>query len=275
MRTDPDYVGVHRTEPLQPASHAKASCNVRRIVVESFIWLAWAILELVDALLRVVGAVWRLTGACESSPTTEKHVVIVGASFGGLAAQRELCGRRDVKVTLIDFKNYFEYTPGILRCFVQPEYLKELTCPLPASRNALLHGALCGASEEAVLVRDADGAEKKVPFDYLVLAVGSTYGDPIKPLESEPTLAERTSAWSDAAAKLAAAKTVIIVGAGPVGVEVRDDDCRTAALDPATYGRSSVPASLLHTWHSLPTTHTHTHASRARAGDLRSSPVRS
>ena len=50
------------------------------------------------------------------APTEKpKEVVIVGASFGGLAAQRELAGRRDVKVKLIDFKDYFEYTPGVRR----------------------------------------------------------------------------------------------------------------------------------------------------------------
>jgi NADH dehydrogenase FAD-containing subunit len=51
-------------------------------------------------------------------------VVIVGASFAGLACARSL--RMDFKVTLVDQRDYFEYTPGILRLFVKPEYLKEL-----------------------------------------------------------------------------------------------------------------------------------------------------
>ena len=201
---------------------ASGTWGPRTIVIEGVIWLAWVILEGADAVLRVLGAVCGLHTLCFGRPRNKKeqHVVIVGASFGGLTAQRELSGRRDVKVTLIDFKDYFEYTPGILRCFVQPSYLKELTCPLPASRNKLLRGAVCAASEEAVTLRDVRGEEQKVSFDYLVLAVGSTYAEPIKPLESEPTLAERASAWDDAAAKLAGASTVIIVGAGPVGVEL-------------------------------------------------------
>ena len=40
--------------------------------------------------------------------------------------------------------------------------------------SQLLIGAMIGATEEAVVVRDAEGVEQQVPFDYLILAVGST-----------------------------------------------------------------------------------------------------
>ena len=79
---------------------------------------------------------------------------------------------------------------------------------------------MCGATEDAVVLRTEKCAELKVPFDYLVLAVGSTYADPIKPRESEPSLAERKASWADAAGKLQEAHSVIIVGAGAVGVEL-------------------------------------------------------
>ena len=215
--------GAHQTEALMPATSGSPPPGLRTLAVDSAIFLVWAILEIVDVLLLILAAVWRRVDDCVATTRPGRdaqHVVIVGASFGGLAAQRELSGRRDVKVTLIDFKSYFEYTPGVLRCFVQPDFLKQLTCPLPASRNELVHGEMTAATEEAVVMRDAEGTESQIPFDYLILAVGSTYADPIKPLASEPTLAERASSWNDAAAKLRAANTVIIVGAGPVGVEL-------------------------------------------------------
>ena len=79
---------------------------------------------------------------------------------------------------------------------------------------------MTGAAKDAVIVRDDVRGERPVPFDYLVLAVGSTYAEPVKPTQAEPTLAERQSSWNEAAAKLAAARSVIIVGAGPVGVEL-------------------------------------------------------
>ena len=144
-------------------AHGCGPSLVRVILIESVIYLLWAILEIVNAVLKVLELMYRPFDACAGllKPNdSPKHVVIVGASFGGLAAQRELAGRRDVKVTLIDFKSYFEYTPGVppslrassrlflsplseastclaqaLRCFVKPSFLSELTCKLPSSRN--------------------------------------------------------------------------------------------------------------------------------------------
>ena len=220
-----DYMSVKygKTSGMRPAgaAGAKAGCGCRKALIEFFIHLVWVVLEIVNVILVALQAISGAIENCLSSYDKKpKHVVIVGASFGGLAAQRELAGRKDVKVTLIDFKKYFEYTPGVLRCFVQPEFLKELTCPLPSTRNELLTGTMTGCSEEAVTLRTSTGGEQKVSFDYLVLAVGSTYSDPIKPTEAETTLAERTSSWGVAANKLANAQTVIVVGAGPVGVEL-------------------------------------------------------
>lgn len=111
------------------AAHGCGPSLVRVIVIESVIYLLWAILEVVNVILKVLELMYRPFDACAGllAPNdSPKHVVIVGASFGGLAAQRELAGRRDVKVTLIDFKSYFEYTPG-----VRPPHARS---PAPSSR---------------------------------------------------------------------------------------------------------------------------------------------
>ena len=208
--------------PLSPLV-GHSSFGLRTILIETVVFIVWIVLLTVNAILLVLRPLLRQLDACMGAAPTEagpRRVVIVGASFAGLAAQRELSGRRDVTVTLVDFKSYFEYTPGILRCFVKPDFLGELTCALPSSRNELILGAMTRADAEGVVIRDVQGAVRTVPYDYLVLAVGSTYADPIKPLESEPTLRARAASWEQAAAKLAAASTVIIVGAGPVGVEL-------------------------------------------------------
>tara|TARA_B100000768_G_C11201488_1_gene341975 strand:+ start:602 stop:769 length:168 start_codon:yes stop_codon:yes gene_type:complete len=44
---------------------------------------------------------------------------------------------------------------------------------VPAHDSQLLIGAMTGATEKAVVVQDAEGAEQQVKFDYLILAVGS------------------------------------------------------------------------------------------------------
>lgn len=140
-------------------------------------------------------------------------------------------------MTLVDFKDYFEYTPGILRCFCDASYLSELSCKLTATdRNARLVVAEMvdlSANKVHLLQKGASAGEgaaggrspaKKTPlrlkFDYLVLATGSTYNAPIKPLETEATLASRQHSWDRAAVDLKAARSVIIVGAGPVGLEL-------------------------------------------------------
>ena len=200
--------------------------KIRPAIIEFCIFITWLCLEIANVVLHVLFFFGRVFKQCAEalSPTRKdsKHVVIVGASFGGLTAQRELSGLSGVKVTLVDFKKYFEYTPGVLRCFVEPSWLKQLTCPLPSTNNELVTAAMVGTAfpSEAVMVRDSNGTESELPFDYLILATGSTYADPIKPIQSQPTLVERGIALNAAAAKLEAATKVIVIGAGAVGIEL-------------------------------------------------------
>ena len=125
-------------EHPRPRAGPKPKSSMRAYLIEACIFLVWLGFMLANFLLRLLQMLHRVVTSYRlllCNDEKPKVVVIVGASFGGLAAQRELSGRRDVKVRLIDFKNYFEYTPGALRCFVDPSYLKELTCPLPQTRN--------------------------------------------------------------------------------------------------------------------------------------------
>ena len=55
-----------------------------------------------------------------------KRVVVVG---GGFAGSNVVCGlEKDERfsVTLIDTKDYFEFTPGVLRVLVEPEHIASL-----------------------------------------------------------------------------------------------------------------------------------------------------
>lgn len=139
--------------------------------------------------------------------------------MSALLAQRHLS--KHFSVTLIDFKDYFEYTPGILRAFVKPNSLcSSLTCPLPRNNNSLLLGEVTGVTPENVEVKQSDGTVKNVTFDYLLVGSGSSYSGPIKPSPNEPTVADRSRTWDAEAARLRKAQTVLIIGGGPVGVEL-------------------------------------------------------
>merc|ERR1712139_562726 len=54
-----------------------------------------------------------------------RRVLIIGGSFAGLACGRDL--RNHFLVTIVDAKEYFEYTPGVLRAYVKPKHLDALT----------------------------------------------------------------------------------------------------------------------------------------------------
>ena len=57
--------------------------------------------------------------------TGKRSVLVIGGGFAGFVVARHM--RKHFDVTLIDAKEYFEYTPGILRAFVHPEHLSSLT----------------------------------------------------------------------------------------------------------------------------------------------------
>ena len=68
-------------------------------MIETVVFIVWIVLLTVNAILLVLRPLLRQLDACMGAAPTEagpRRVVIVGASFAGLAAQRELSGRRDV-----------------------------------------------------------------------------------------------------------------------------------------------------------------------------------
>lgn len=55
----------------------------------------------------------------------KRRVLIIGGGLAGLAAAREL--RRHFSVTVVDAKEYFEFTSGVFRAFAQPRHWESLT----------------------------------------------------------------------------------------------------------------------------------------------------
>ena len=54
----------------------------------------------------------------------KKKLVIVGGGFAGALIAKKL--ETKFNVILIDTKDYFEFTPGILRTLVQPSHIKKI-----------------------------------------------------------------------------------------------------------------------------------------------------
>jgi NADH:ubiquinone reductase (H+-translocating) len=165
------------------------------------------------------------------------RVVIVGAGFGGLATVRGLADA-DVDVTLVDRNNFHTFLPLLYQVATSGLNAADVAHPVRAivQRQAnvdVRHGTVLGLDEDQRLVRL--DAEPPVPYDHLVLAVGSASNDfgipgvadhayPLYTLDDAARLRNRVLERFEAAAREPAliddgAITFAIVGGGPTGVE--------------------------------------------------------
>ncbi len=142
-----------------------------------------------------------------------KRIVIIGGGFAGLTVARNLEGNFDV--TLIDYNDYFEFTPGILRTIVEPKHIEKIQKKYKdfLKNTKLIVGKASYVDEKKVIVNG-----KKLEFDYLVICSGSSYKVPIK--EQEVVRASRAKHLVDAFENLKKSENVIIVGGGLAGVEL-------------------------------------------------------
>ncbi len=140
-------------------------------------------------------------------------VVIIGGGFVGAQVASKL--EQEYDVVLIDTKDYFEYTPGILRTIVVPRHAKYIQ---------KLHSHYL---EEAQIVNDRVVAvdetkviteERKIAYDYLVIGSGSDYHLPIK--EENSVISARLSSLRNCHTALEESETVLLIGGGIVGVEL-------------------------------------------------------
>jgi len=92
--------------------------------------------------------------------------------------------RKHFDCTLIDAKEYFEYTPGILRAFVHPSHLSELTFKYQPVLEGYMGvryvwGEVKSINEKnrvATYKPIEDEAERTIEFDYCVIASGCNFG---------------------------------------------------------------------------------------------------
>ena len=100
-----------------------------------------------------------------------QRVVIIGGGFAGAFLARTLT--HDFFVTLIDTKDYFEFTPSVLHALVAPAHIKAIQVPhahyLP--RAEFIRGCVYKISPTKVFIK---GKRDLLLFDYLVIASGST-----------------------------------------------------------------------------------------------------
>jgi apoptosis-inducing factor 2 len=146
----------------------------------------------------------------EAQPT----VVVLGGGYGGMNVAKAVDDVADV--TLVDPSDAFLHNVASWRALVEPSWLERIFLPY----DRLLHRGTVRRDRavrvEARRVTLASGAVLEP--DYLVLATGSAYPFPAKSPESDSTRAR--AAIAAAHEELVGAPRVLLVGAGPAGLEL-------------------------------------------------------
>jgi len=165
------------------------------------------------------------------------RTVIVGAGFAGLWAAKRLA-RSPADVLLVDRNNYHLFLPLLYQVAAAELEAEDIACPVRSVLRGLPNVKFI-LSEVRRIDPDAREVETdggRIPFDYLVLATGSTshfFGIPGAPKHSFPlkTLGEgvalrnrilrsfEKAARESDPGQRKAALTFVIVGGGATGVE--------------------------------------------------------
>ena len=148
-----------------------------------------------------------------------KRIVIVGGGYAGTVLARTL--DPVAEVVLIEPKEAFIHNVAAIRAVVDPAWLNKLILPYGRllKRGRVLRDRV--AAIEGVAVHLASGGV--LEGDILVVATGSSYAQPFK--ASGDSVADFRAVLLETHAKLKAARSIAIVGAGAVGVRTRRRDC--------------------------------------------------
>jgi len=179
----------------------------------------------------------------------KRRVLVIGGQFAGNFVARDL--KKHFHITVVDAKEYFEYTPGILRAFVKPAHFDALSFTLqPVYERSIGVKLIWGEVKE--LSAENNTATVKpifanttdvISFDYCVICAGCNFGPFQKNGESLwfPVIHEwgrSLSAWSHIDERFIEGRRrhileeyhaiedlnknsseILVVGAGFIGVE--------------------------------------------------------
>ncbi|HQY20087.1 MAG TPA: NAD(P)/FAD-dependent oxidoreductase [Ignavibacteria bacterium] len=104
-----------------------------------------------------------------------KHVIVIGAGFGGLQAVKKLSGNKDIRITFIDRKNHHLFQPLLYQ--VATAVLNPADIAIPTRSLTYKMKNVTVLMDE---VTEIDKSNKRIilndkvlPYDYLVIATGA------------------------------------------------------------------------------------------------------
>jgi NADH dehydrogenase FAD-containing subunit len=150
----------------------------------------------------------------ENDQTQRPTVAVVGGGYGGVRVAKALDETMDV--VLIEPKDAFMHNIAALRALVDPSWLPKIYMPYA---KVLANGRV--VRDRAALVdpgRVVTASGQEILADYVVLATGSSYAFPAKTDKVDTEAAHDQVRAAHAA--LSQADRVLLLGAGPVGIEL-------------------------------------------------------
>lgn len=143
-------------------------------------------------------------------------VIVIGGGYAGVAVAQLL--DEQVNVLLVERKTMFYHNVGALRASVEGDATQIL---IPYT-NALKFGHVIQSEVTNIDTQNRTiqlhGHNQPVPFDYLVIATGTSYCFPMKVAVTDAT--EIASLIQKFSKDCKEAKNILIVGGGPVGCEI-------------------------------------------------------
>ncbi|KAJ2868705.1 hypothetical protein FB639_004835, partial [Coemansia asiatica] len=160
----------------------------------------------------------------------EINVVIVGISIAGMTVAKAVAalskqGYPNLRVTAIDKNEYYYHAIGAPRAVVDKEFSKKLLIPLKTllrsseldpedPKHQFIQASVVSVTKNSVVLSDG----QTIAFDYLVLSTGARNKVPAH--YQGPTVADAQRHMSLINDNVQRAKDILIVGGGPVGVEI-------------------------------------------------------
>lgn len=149
-----------------------------------------------------------------------KRVVIYGGGMAGAILAKELS--HSVNVVLVDPNDYFEVPMATPRSLINPSFADSAIIPFAQALPHVtrIRGKLMELKPNGVgLVQLSEGTTTQISADVTVLATGSHFGN-ILMRGTDSTAPERKAFYRAYSQHLKAAQRILIVGGGPIGVEV-------------------------------------------------------
>jgi NADH dehydrogenase FAD-containing subunit len=150
----------------------------------------------------------------QNGSQTRRTAVVVGGGYGGFSAAKAL--GEVVDVTLVEQRDAFVHNVAALRALVEPSTLPDVFLSYD---HLLHHGRVVhdrAVEVDAGRVLLASGRELRP--DFVVLATGSRYPYPAK--TDSHDRASAMARYQETHEQMARAERVLILGAGPVGIEL-------------------------------------------------------